>query len=460
VHWRAGTGRRREAALIAGGRISTARDITVLALPMLAVSLTDIAMSFIDTVVIGRVGTVALAGVALGSAVHIIFSQIIGSSAIGFRILAARRLGAGDRGGTAALLRPLLAVGILGGLLGSAVIAGSAPWLMRRLAGDPVVAAEATAYVQVRTWSLAPLIMVILLRMVCECDRKPASAMRVLIPAQVVNALLTPTLAFGWIGPAYGVRGTAAASVIAMTLAAVLLLRTVSQLLPELRRAGWAISEAKRAGRLGAPEVASSGLDYLGNLAFVALIALIGTVELAAGHIGIIVVTLLFIVSMTFAVATQILIGRRLGASPDPREALRIYHRSRPFLFLIGLSIAAASPLWARGAAWLFSDAAAVREAVYQPLVIVGLTAVVMVLATHATAGLRALGRTRDVMLINVGAVWLIQLPVAYLAVRLAGSAALSWVMSAYFGYFLVRAVLADVLVRRHFASLQPQPTA
>ncbi|HEY8471216.1 MAG TPA: MATE family efflux transporter [Natronosporangium sp.] len=427
----------------------TARQIVGLALPILATSLVDIVMSTVDTAVIGRLGAVSLAGAALVAGVYLACSQVMAGFAVGFQILVARRLGGDDRAGAAALLRPLLLWGMALAASIAALVTGSAYWLVRLFAVAEPVAVEATAYLQVRVWSLVPFVVVLLARMFLQCDRKPGLGLRIIVLAQAVNAALTPALAFGWLGPRLGIRGVAIASVLAMAVAAYLLLRKVRQLLPELALPVRSRSGLADALRLGVPEGINAALDYAGNLVFVGLIAVIGTAALAAGQLAIVVVMILFVVCMSFAVAVQILMSRRLGGGGDANELRQFYRQSQRFLVLIGLTLAVTSPAWARGVAYLLSDEPVVRAAAYRPLIVVGVAVVFMMLATHATAGLRALQRTREVMTINVAAVWLVQLPLAFAAVRAGGSHALAWVMGAYVGYFAVRAAVGDLLVRR-----------
>ena len=110
---------RRERSQMPSALRSEIRATLVLALPLAAANLSQIAMSAIDTVMVGRLGAVPLAAVALGGGFY--FTRVVVGQGVLTAVapLAAYHVGAGERAAAARvtasglLLAMLLAVPII-----------------------------------------------------------------------------------------------------------------------------------------------------------------------------------------------------------------------------------------------------------------------------------------------------------------------------------------------------------
>jgi putative MATE family efflux protein len=180
-----------------------------LAAPNVLVMLMQAAVGLIETYFVGRLGTDALAGVALVFPA-VMLMQMMSAGAMGGGIASAiaRALGAGRRADADALaIHALLIAAILGGVFTIAVIGGG-PWLYRAMGGDGASLDAALTYSNV---VFAGALLLWLMNTLASILRGTGN---MLVPSAVicVGTLLliplSPALIFGW-GPfpALGVAG-------------------------------------------------------------------------------------------------------------------------------------------------------------------------------------------------------------------------------------------------------------
>lgn len=218
-------------APIAGGP----RDILRLALPALPVLAAEPLFLLVDTAVVGRLGGLPLASLAVAA---VLFAQVttqLTFLSYGTTARAARFYGAGRRSAAVAegVQATWLALGV--GLLVVVVGQFAAAPLAGLLAGDPVIAQGAVSWLRIALLG-APLVLVTLagngwMRGVQD-TRRP---MWIVIGGNLLSALLCPLLVHGagdWAG--WGLEGSAVANVAGQAVAASLFLRA---LVVERRRA-------------------------------------------------------------------------------------------------------------------------------------------------------------------------------------------------------------------------------
>jgi putative MATE family efflux protein len=180
-----------------------------LAAPNVLVMLMQASVGLIETYFVGRLGTAALAGVALVFPA-VMLMQMMSAGAMGGGIASAiaRALGAGRRADADALaIHALVIAAILGGAFTVAVI-GFGPWLYRAMGGDGATLDAALTYSNV---VFAGALLLWLMNTLASILRGTGN---MLLPAAVicVGAVLliplSPALIFGW-GPfpALGVAG-------------------------------------------------------------------------------------------------------------------------------------------------------------------------------------------------------------------------------------------------------------
>ncbi|MGZ5368445.1 MAG: MATE family efflux transporter [Aeromicrobium sp.] len=411
------------------------RHIFALAAPAFAALISEPLMLLADTAIIGHLGTVQLAGLAVAATV---LGTIVGLCiflAYGSTAAVARHHGAGDERGALALgLSGIwLAVG-LGVVLAASTALLAGP-VTRGLASSPDVAEQAHTYLLISTLGLPAMLVVLAatgaLRGVLDM-RTPLIAM---IAANSLNVVLNLGLVYG---ADWGIGGAATGTVIAQWVAAVWLAGSV---LRKARAAGSAVRPDAReildSARNGVPLVIRTLTLRASLLIATAVAATQGDASLAAHQIAVTLVTLLSFSLDAIAIAGQALTGRSLGAA-DPVRTRQLTRRMIGWGVVSGV-VAGLLLLAVHGVIpSLFSPDAQVQSALLPVLVVVAviqpLSGVVFVL---------------DGVLIGAGdgaflawaglAVLVVYTPLALAVQR--NDAGLTWLWVAYGGFIAARLV-------------------
>lgn len=333
------------------GHRAGGRQIAQLALPALGVLAAEPLYLLFDIAVVGRLGAISLAGLAIGSLVL----GLVGSQATflsyGTTARAARRYGAGNRVAavTEGVQATWLALG-LGALVVVVVEATATPLVSAIASGDGITAA-ALPWLRIAILG-TPAILVSLagngwLRGVQDTVRP----LRYVVAGFGSSALLCPLLVYGWLGlPRWGLTGSAVANLVGQWLAALLF---AGALLAER------VSLRPDRAVLGAQLMMARDL-IVRTLAFqvcyvsaAAVAARFGAAALAAHQVVLQLWGLLALVLDSLAIAAQSLVGAALGAG-DAGHAKAVAWRVTAFSLLPGLFTDDRSVLAAIGVPWWF----------------------------------------------------------------------------------------------------------
>ena len=404
-----------------------------LAAPVVLANISQTLMGLVDTLMVSRLGTAAIAAVGVATLLFSALATSLKSLDVAVQTFIARRDGEGRSRDAGAVLGTALLL----------VLAAGAPatWVGLRwphlglglVLEDPAVVQQGAGYYALRSVGLLPLLAYFQMRACADGLGRTRLGMVTGVGMNLLNVLLNWVLIFGELGaPAMGVRGAALASTLSATAAMAALLALL--LRPRVRRphrlfGRGAIRRALVAPllRVGWPP-ALQALGLIGGLvAFHGILGHVGTVAVAAGNIVLRIAALTLMPTMGVAVAVQTLVSRSLGAR-DARGAWRTG--------LMGLVVAAAL-MAALGAVFLavpdavlapFGTEPAVRQA---GRAVLRITAVGQLLAAAGLvfAGvLRGAGATRAVLLVDAATGLGFLLPVAWLlAIVLEGGLVGAW---------------------------------
>ncbi|MGY1746586.1 MATE family efflux transporter [Blastococcus sp. SYSU D00695] len=288
--------------------------VLALALPALVVLAAEPLYLLVDTAVVGNLGTVPLAGLAVGGGLLAWAAALLNFLAYGTTARAARRAGAGDRAGAVAEGVQATWLAVVLGLLvlaGFQLLAGP---LTRLLAGGAGPVAEAGEQ-WLRIAGLgAPLLLVSLagngwLRGVQEL-RRPV---RYVLSGSLTSLLLCPLLVHT---AGMGLPGSAVANVVGQALTAALFVRALVR-----EGAGW--RPRPRAVRaqlvLGRDLLLRAAVLQLAFLVAAGVAARAGTAQLGAHQIALQLFFFLALVLDAYAIAAQTLVGHALGAGQVDR---------------------------------------------------------------------------------------------------------------------------------------------
>ena len=306
--------------------LSTLKDIrshlrptVLLAFPVVLSQLGHIMVTFVDSVLVGRTGTVPLAAVSLGmSSTTVLLILGIGLS-MGSVPLVAAAHGRRDLPDLGRLLASSLWLCTGAGL----VLAGLGqlmPALLHYLGQSPEVEALAAPWVRVISWSLLPLMVFQGFREFAEGLGLTRQAMWLSVLANVVNAALCYALVFGhWGAPAMGLMGSAWATLIARILMAALMAAYVLRA-PRLREYRAAVTRwlpdaatLRRLFDLGAPIGVQMAFEVGAFAASALMIGWLGAAPLAAHQVAINLASITYMAASGISAAATIRVGNLQG---------------------------------------------------------------------------------------------------------------------------------------------------
>ena len=419
-----------------------------LAVPIVVVQLGLQTMGTVDTMVVGRLSSQALAATALGNLYFFCISIFGIGVLMGLDPIIAQAIGAGDRESVArAVQRGGLIALVLSALSTFAFL--PAAEVLRQLRQPTEIVPMAATFVRISIPGLFPFLAFVVLRQSMQAMGRVGPLVITVVVANLVNAVLDWVLVFGHFGaPRMGVAGAALATVIGRWLLLLVLLslswRELHAAVAPLRRSALEAMPLARTVRLGLPIGVQYLLEYGAFAAAAILMGVLGTAQMAAHQIAISIASLTFMVPFGVSAASAVLVGHAIGMG-DQEGARRIAAAG----LVIGVGFMAVSA----GAFLVMPEAIARVYTSDDPVValaarLIPIAGVFQVFdGTQAVAAgiLRGAGDTHAPFFINIIGFWCIGLPASWwLAFRAGGGAIGLW-----WGIVLGLAVVALLLLAR-----------
>ena len=375
-----------------------------LSLPIAVQMLGDQLLGVVDTIAIGSLGTVALAGATAASALltavlFAIFGLLTGTS-----ILAAQRIGAGDVDGFARTIRAgavvPFAVGI-GAFVAGIFLSGPA---VHALVGDLPSAHASANYLTLRLASALPIVISGTLIVGLGAAGNRIIGILVLIVVNLVHIPLLLVLALGW-GTHHplGIAGAGLSSLLSETLGAICALAYVSTKPAYRIFSSWKISwtAARESARLGFPETVFLVGVMLPDIFIVGMLAPLGATVVSAFRALNVVSDLTFVFPSPLQSAAQTIIGQRLGAG-DAAGARWFLRRAQRVVVAVTLAAGVVAAALAWPLAFLFTLNAPVASLAALPLALHMITLPIKGWAMVSLAPIRASGDTRFSMIVGL----------------------------------------------------------
>lgn len=436
------------------------RPTLLLALPITAGHVGQILLGLTDSVMVGRVGAVALAGSTFANTLFsmalIVSIGLLTSVSVrtAFEHGANRAAAAGD------VLRHGLVIAAAGGVLGGCLLQA----LSFRLEwfGQPgQVAAAARPYLVIIGWSLAPTLLFIALKNHLEALHRPWVPLRWVLAGVAVNVFLNWILIYGNLGaPALGLVGAGWATLASrvLTLSGLvteyLLAPSLRAWRPRLWLAPLRGEETRALFTLGWP--AAVQLFFEGGLFNFAAIMMgwLGVVALAAHQVALSCAATSFMFPLGISQALAVRIGGARGAGHTARV--------RPIGF--GGIAAGAAIMFGFALVMFTARETIVRWFIHDPAVL-DLAARLLVIAgvfqlfdgTQVTAigALRGLADVKGPTLITCLGYWVLAVPAAWvLGFRTSWGAEGVWIG------LVVGLTACAILLLVRFARLSREPAA
>lgn len=298
-----------------------ARATVSLGWPLVITSLTQGALGFTDTVMMGWLGPAALGAGALATNLYFAFLIFAIGLVTATSPLVAIELG--RRKHSVRDVRRTVRQGLWAGIT-IAVPIWIALWngesLLLLMGQEPALAAEAASYLRTLQWGVLPFLGYIVLRNFISALERPRAAMWVGISAVILNAVLVYIFMFGPLGlPALGLTGAGIGTSLANMFMLVSMIAVVSldrrfrryALFGRFWRPDWA--RYRDIWKLGLPIGVTLAFEVTIFNASAFLMGLIGSESLAAHAIAIQVASIAFMVPLGLAMASTVRVGRAYG---------------------------------------------------------------------------------------------------------------------------------------------------
>jgi multidrug resistance protein, MATE family len=296
------------------------RATLALAVPLAAANVSQMAMSVVDTVMVGTLGAVPLAAVALGGGFYFTSIVICQGVLAAVAPLSAYAIGAGDRAAAGRVAGSGLVLAALFSVLVIAVMTAGAGSL-RLIGYDPALAEQVARFLRAICWGAPGFLGFVVLRSLLASLARARAVMIVLMLCVPANIALNWVLIFGHLGmPVLGLTGAACASagvqwlMFAGLAAAVWALRRRDRA-PRLRGEWHQIgADFRRIFRLGGPIGGLQALEIGVFVVSAAVVGLFGADALAAHQIAINYASMTFMVPLGIAQAATVRVAAERGA--------------------------------------------------------------------------------------------------------------------------------------------------
>ena len=388
-----------------------------LAGPMFAGAMLHNLQSLIDLFWVGKLGSNAVAALAMGGTILMLLFPIIMGTATGTVAMVSRFVGAGrmdeasNTAGQSLLVALLIGVGT--GLIGWFF----ADDLCRLLGADESVSRLARDYLGITFLGCFTIFMLFIGNSVLYGAGNTILPMFAMLLASIINIVLDPILIYGLLGfPRLGVCGAAWATVISQAVAAGLVVFFLSRGVAGLHvhASRWRFQPALvwSLMRIGIPSSGQMFSRGLMALILMRIVALCGTAAIAGYGIGMRFHMIILMPAFVLGNAAATMVGQNLGAGRPDRSKSAAWLATGVDVVIMAASAAlmlAFAPQFVR----LFDATPEVVQVGAGYLRTVSPFYVFTALAIVLGRALDGAGQTMATMICTVASVWGLQVPLA-----------------------------------------------
>lgn len=422
----------------------TQRRVLLLALPIIGENLLQVAVGAIDTLLVGRLGADAIAGVGIAFETVFLIIAILSAVTIGATVLVSQAIGAGDSDRANALARQAISWGTVLAIPISILGYIFAPQVISISHVEADVAANAIEYLQITAACSVAILLSFLCGAVLRGAGDSRTPLKAAVLANAVNVVVAYVLIFGHFGfPELGVGGSAwgAAAGRAVGAAFMLIMLWSGRLKLSIRgRTGWLpdIAMARSLFKLGIPAAVEQVIMQFGFISLVAIAATIGTAALAAQQIAFTAMSIAFLPTIAFATTATAFVGQSVGAKRMDQGVIAA-KIARKWALIVTIGGMLFMILLSEQIVRAFSDDAEVIEIGRIAMYSIAFSLPVWGLWMSSAGAVRGSGDTRSPMIRGIIAVWLAVL-LAWLGVHFFDQS-IAWI----WGTFIVTGLLPAI---------------
>ena len=395
------------------------RGVLRLAVPVALGELGWMAMTTVDTIMVGRLGPAAIGAIGVGSSAFYSFAIFGMGLLLGLDTLVSQAYGAGDRDDChRSLTQGIYLAGWL--TVPLMLLFALMPPMFRALGIVEPVSSLAGSFIRVLNFSTLPLMLYAAFRRYLQGLGYVGPVMFALVSANFINWFFNWLLIEGhWGFPALGVAGSALSTCFARLYMAAVLGFSILWLERGLRPGFRNLAQApdwrrlRRLLGLGFPAALQILLEVGAFGAAAVLAGRLNPVALAAHQIALNCAALSFMVPLGISSAAAVAVGHAIGRR-EPATARRNGYIAIGLACSFMLCSALAFIAIPRPILLVYTRDRAVLATGVGLLAIAALFQLFDGIQTVATGALRGLGETRGPMLANFGGYWLFGLPIGY----------------------------------------------
>lgn len=309
---------------------SIIKSLIFLSLPIVIASMLQSVYQLTDAFWVGKLGTDAIAAVAINFPIIFLIVSLGGGLSIAGTILVAQYKGRGDQHQVNYVSAQTLQLIFFASIILSFLSYIIAKPLMQFVGADPDVLPIATFYLQISSLGFVFMFLYFAFESLMRGIGHPKLPLYIVMVTVVLNFLLDPVFIYGWhFIPALGTAGAAFATDITQAISAiagVIILFSGKfgiHVNKEHFTVDWKLT--KKMFMLGGPSSLEQSLRSISMVVLITLVAQFGTVAVAAYGLGIRVLIFVIIPGIGFSIAAATMVGQNIGAGkPDrAREVLK-----------------------------------------------------------------------------------------------------------------------------------------
>ncbi|HEY3289564.1 MAG TPA: MATE family efflux transporter [Anaerolineae bacterium] len=322
------------------------RTIITLAIPSILENLLVSAVFISDTFLIGHLGDPAsLAAVGISGSYLFIANGLFMALAIGSMALVSRAYGEKNLVLARKMAGQSVALSVVFALLCMVVLAPLASPFLSLLINDPEVVRQGTIYVQIILTTSIVAFPLQVLTGIMRSTGDTRTPMYITLVMNVINIVLAIILIFG-VGPipALKIAGAGTATAIARAsgglMALFVIIKGLSKLQLNLKEMlVWYWNDVWRILRIAIPNIIDSLIQRIGFIAFISIVASMGTAVVAANQIANTIESMAFLPAFGLSVATTAIVGQSLGAKNVP---IAVLATTRSIMLAVGVMLCTA----------------------------------------------------------------------------------------------------------------------
>ena len=401
------------------------KSMVAIALPMALQNLISTSVNMVDTLMITTLGEASLAAVGLANQVFFFYALITFGINSGSSIFISQYWGKEDIINIRRVLGIALFISTIVGIIFTIGAFFFPEFLMRIFIDDVEVVKLGSGYLKLVSLSYLITAISFAYNVALRSTGRPNIPMISSLISFITNTVFNYMLIFGKFGfPALGVKGAAIGTIIARIAELAFLLYTVYRTKGVLAASikdlvDWSKEFIAKYIKTVSPVIFNEGFWSLGQIMYSIAYASIGTEATAAIQLTTTIQNVFFVLIRGLANACTVMVGNRIGAN-NKEEA---YDYAIKFISLattLGLILGAIMALTPDITLKIFNIEPNLYVVTKRILIMMGLTFVIRTYNSTVIVGvLRGGGDTNFSLYIEMGAVWLVGVPLAFIGAKL-----------------------------------------